>query len=47
MTDYIKGSIWGLIVGDALGVPVEFKEREALRKHPVTDPLSAEGHLVR
>lgn len=37
MIDYIKGSIWGLIIGDALGVPVEFKDRESLRTHPVTD----------
>ena len=44
MTDYIKGSIWGLIVGDALGVPVEFKEREALRKHPVTDMMEYGSH---
>lgn len=44
MTDYIKGSIWGLIVGDALGVPVEFKEREALRKHPVTDMMEYGTH---
>ncbi|MDO4815619.1 MAG: ADP-ribosylglycohydrolase family protein [Bacillota bacterium] len=36
MTDYIKGSIWGLIVGDALGVPVEFEDREALKQNPVT-----------
>ena len=44
MTDYIKGSIWGLIVGDALGVPVEFKDREALRKHPVTDMMEYGSH---
>ena len=32
----IPGSIWGLIVGDALGVPVEFRDREGLRRDPVT-----------
>lgn len=36
MTDYIKGSIWGLIVGDALGVPVEFTSRAERRADPVT-----------
>ena len=44
MTDYIKGSIWGLVVGDALGVPVEFKEREVLRKHSVTDMMEYGTH---
>ncbi len=29
------GSIFGVAVGDALGVPVEFSEREDLRKNPV------------
>lgn len=35
--DAIKGGIWGLIVGDALGVPVEFQDREELEKNPVID----------
>ena len=35
--DIIRSSLFGLAVGDALGVPVEFKSREWLRKHPVTD----------
>lgn len=30
--DAIKGGLWGLIVGDALGVPVEFQDREELEK---------------
>lgn len=29
--------LWGLMTGDALGVPAEFKSREMLRKKPVTD----------
>ena len=33
----ILGGILGLAVGDALGVPVEFKDRESLRRNPVTD----------
>lgn len=32
-----KGGLWGLIVGDALGVPVEFQDREELEKNPVID----------
>lgn len=33
----VKGSIWGFIVGDALGVPVEFIDRDYLKKHTVSD----------
>lgn len=29
--------LWGLFVGDALGVPAEFKSREMLRKNPITE----------
>ena len=42
--DYIKGSIWGLIVGDALGVPVEFKSREYLKGNPVTGMMEYGSH---
>ena len=33
----VKDGICGLIIGDALGVPVEFSWREDLEKDPVTD----------
>lgn len=38
----MKRNIWldgimGVVVGDALGLPVQFKSREELAKHPVTD----------
>jgi ADP-ribosylglycohydrolase len=33
----IKAVILGHAVGDALGVPVEFEDREKLQKHPITD----------
>ena len=33
----IKDALFGLAVGDALGVPVEFKSRETIRKQPVTN----------
>jgi ADP-ribosyl-[dinitrogen reductase] hydrolase len=35
MISKIKGALFGLAVGDALGVPVEFKSREALQLDPV------------
>ena len=33
----VKDGIIGLVVGDALGVPVEFESRSALEMNPVTD----------
>lgn len=36
----IKGALYGALVGDALGVPVEFTMRETLKKFPVTKMLS-------
>jgi ADP-ribosyl-[dinitrogen reductase] hydrolase len=36
MIDKIKGTLFGLAVGDALGVPVEFKQREYLQAFPIT-----------
>lgn len=35
----IRSGICGLVVGDALGVPVEFKSREYLIENPVTEML--------
>jgi ADP-ribosylglycohydrolase len=40
----MKGSLWGAVVGNALGVPVEFKSREFLRLYPVTDMLGYGTH---
>ena len=37
LTSKITAVIIGHAVGDALGVPVEFRSREELKKHPVTD----------
>jgi|SRR6185437_11663974 len=34
--DRVMGALWGSLIGDALGVPVEFKDREELVQHPVT-----------
>jgi ADP-ribosyl-[dinitrogen reductase] hydrolase len=35
----VKSALFGLAVGDALGVPVEFKSRETIRRNPVTDMI--------
>ena len=37
LTEKIKAAILGVAVGDALGVPVEFKSRTYLKEYPVTD----------
>lgn len=36
--------LWGMMVGDALGVPAEFKSREMLRKKPVTEMIGFGTH---
>jgi len=36
-SDKVKSVLFGVVVGDALGVPVEFKSRQVIRKNPVTD----------
>ena len=33
----VLGGLWSAVVGDALGVPVEFQSREQLRQNPVQD----------
>lgn len=38
----IKDGIIGFAVGDALGVPAEFKSRDELKKYPITD-MKADG----
>jgi ADP-ribosylglycohydrolase len=32
----ILGGLWGAVVGDALGVPVEFQNRAAVQANPVS-----------
>ena len=39
MRDKIRNTLYGAIVADALGVPVEFKDRGYLKKNPVTDMI--------
>jgi ADP-ribosyl-[dinitrogen reductase] hydrolase len=42
LLDHIRGSMIGLAIGDALGAHVEFRPRQYLLDHPVTD-LQAGG----
>ena len=35
--DRILGGLWGAVIGDALGVPVEFRSRALVQNNPVTD----------
>ncbi|MFP4622515.1 MAG: ADP-ribosylglycohydrolase family protein [Bacteroidales bacterium] len=36
MNNPVRNAILGLVTGDALGVPVEFRDRESLKESPVT-----------
>lgn len=38
-SDKIKSVLFGVAVGDALGVPVEFNSRQVIRKNPLTDMI--------
>ena len=40
----IKAMILGIAVADAVGVPVEFKSRETLKRKPVTDMIGFGSH---
>lgn len=42
--EQIKGILFGLAVGDALDVPVEFKRREYLDENPVRDMIGFGSH---
>lgn len=42
--NYLKDILYGVCVGDALGVPVEFESREYLKKKPVTKMGSGGVH---
>jgi len=44
LTDCIKSVLLGVAVGDAIGVPVEFKSRATLREDPVTDMFGFGTH---
>jgi ADP-ribosylglycohydrolase len=42
--NYLKDLLYGVCVGDALGVPVEFESREYLKKNPITKMCSGGVH---
>lgn len=44
--NHIKAALFGVAVGDALGVPVEFCSRQSLYQHPVTDMMGFGTHHV-
>ena len=44
LEDRIKGSLYGFFVGDALGVPVEFVNRNTLQNNPVKDMMEFGTH---
>ena len=37
LKNYIKSALFGVAIGDAIGVPVEFESRETISKNPVVD----------
>ena len=39
LNNNIKSALFGVAIGDALGVPVEFKSRETILQKPVTDMI--------
>jgi ADP-ribosylglycohydrolase len=43
-TNAIHSALFGLAVGDALGVPVEFKSRSSLKRFPVTEMMEFGVH---
>ena len=44
LRERIVGGLLGLVVGDALGVPVEFHRRETLDRQPLTDMIGHGTH---
>lgn len=43
-TSPVHGALFGVAIGDALGVPAEFKNREALRLDPIQDFIGYKSH---
>lgn len=46
LKEKIEAGIYGFVLGDALGVPVEFCEREYLKKYPVKEMMGYGSHKV-
>jgi ADP-ribosylglycohydrolase len=45
MKNICKDILFGIAVGDAIGVPVEFKSRQIIARNPVTDMIGYGTHL--
>ncbi|RCK73357.1 MAG: ADP-ribosylglycohydrolase [Ignavibacteriae bacterium] len=45
MNDQLLGGLFGLCIGDALGVPYEFTERNTLRNNPAKDMIGYGTHF--
>ena len=43
-TNPVHGALFGVAIGDALGVPAEFKNRSVLQQDPVTDFIGYKSH---
>jgi ADP-ribosyl-[dinitrogen reductase] hydrolase len=43
-TNPVHAALFGVAIGDALGVPAEFKNREALKLDPVQDFIGYKSH---
>jgi len=43
-SDEVKSALFGVAIGDALGVPVEFNSRQIICKNPVTDMIGYGTH---
>lgn len=46
MAEKMKDMLYGFIVGDALGVPYEFKKRAEMEKHPASDMVGGGTHKM-
>ena len=40
----IKDALYGFVIGDAMGVPLEFASREKLAQHPITKMIGGGSH---
>lgn len=46
MNEKMKAGIMGFAVGDALGVPVEFLNRDLLQRRPLKEMIGYGSHRV-
>ena len=46
MKEQLKSALFGFVIGDAMGVPIEFKSRKILQENPTTTMLGFGSHDV-